>query len=110
MLPTLSPSLAQLRLIPSIIHAVNPALHSHLPLTRPFFAIPGILTMYAHDVQSYGDIARVFDALLARETVFSVYMFAAIVLSRADELFSIPSGDAPVVARDLALERSEDGA
>lgn len=97
MLPTLSPSLAQLRLIPSLIHAVNPALHAHLPLTRPFFAIPGILTMYAHDIQSYGDIARVFDALLAREAVFSVYMFVAIVLSRADELFDIPSDEPEVL-------------
>lgn len=93
MLPTLAPSLAQLRLIPSIIHAVNPKLYEHLPLTRPFFAIPGILTMYAHDIQSYGDIARVFDVLLAREAVFSVYMFATIMLARADELFDIPADE-----------------
>ena len=93
MLPTLAPSLSQLRLIPSIIHAVNPELYNHLPLTQPFFAIPGILTMYAHDIQSYGEIARIFDVLLARETVFSVYMFAQIVLQRADELFEIESDE-----------------
>lgn len=46
--------------------------------------------MYAHDIQSYGDIARLFDALLAQPAVFSVYMFATIVLSRASELFEIP--------------------
>lgn len=97
MLPTLAPSLAQLRLIPSIIHAVNPKLHNHLPLTRPFFAIPGILTMYAHDIQEYGDIARIFDVLLAREAVFSVYMFAQIVLQRADELFAIPADEPEVL-------------
>jgi hypothetical protein len=93
MLPTLSPSLAQLHLIPSIIYTVNPKLHSHLPLTRPFFAIPGILTMYAHEIQEYCDIARIFDVLLAREAVFSVYMFAQIVLQRADELFEIPADE-----------------
>jgi hypothetical protein len=93
MLPTLAPSLAQLHLIPSIIHTVNPELYSHLPLTQPFFAIPGILTMYAHDIQEYGDIARIFDVLLAREAVFSVYMFAQIVLQRADELFEIPADE-----------------
>jgi len=93
MLPTLAPSLAQLRLIPSIIYAVDPRLYRHLPLTQPFFAIPGILTMYAHDIQEYGDIARVFDVLLAREAVFSVYMFAQIVLQRSDELFEIPSDE-----------------
>jgi hypothetical protein len=97
MLPTLAPSLAQLHLIPSIIYTVNPRLYKHLPLTRPFFAIPGILTMYAHDVQEYGDIARVFDVLLAREGVFSLYMFAQIVLQRADELFEIPSDEPEVL-------------
>jgi len=49
--------------------------------------------MYAHDIQEYGDIARVFDVLLAREAVFSVYMFAQIVLERSDELFEIPSDE-----------------
>lgn len=97
MLPTLSPSLAQLRLIPSIIQAVNPSLHAHLPLTQPFFAIPGILTMYAHDIQEYGSVARLFDALLAREAVFSVYMFAAIILARADELFAIPADEPEIL-------------
>lgn len=93
MLPTLAPSLAQLKLIPSIIFAVNLKLYHHLPLTQPFFAIPGILTMYAHDIQEYGDISRVFDVLLAREAVFSVYMFAQIVLQRAEELFEVPSDE-----------------
>jgi hypothetical protein len=93
MLPTLAPSLAQLRLIPSIIAAANPQLYHHLPLTQPFFAIPGILTMYAHDIQEYVDISRVFDVLLAREAVFSVYMFAQIVLQRAQELFEVPSDE-----------------
>lgn len=93
MLPTLAPSLAQLRLIPSIIYAVDPRLYKHLPLTQPFFAIAGIITMYAHDIQEQNDISRVFDVLLAREPVFSVYMFAQIVLQRAEELFEIPSDE-----------------
>jgi hypothetical protein len=97
MLPTLAPSLAQLRLIPSIIRTVDPKLYNHLPLTQPFFAIPGILTMYAHDIQEYGDIARIFDVLLAREAVFSVYMFAQIILQRADELFEVPADEPEVL-------------
>lgn len=49
--------------------------------------------MYAHDIQEYGEISRLFDALLAREAVFSVYMFAQIVLQRSDELFEIPADE-----------------
>ncbi|TAQ91208.1 hypothetical protein B7494_g396 [Chlorociboria aeruginascens] len=93
MLPNLEPALAQLRLIPALLYAVNPKLYNHLPQTQPFFALSGTLTMYAHDIQEYGDIARLFDVLLAREAVFSVYMFAYIVLQRSEELFETPSDE-----------------
>ncbi|PQE33246.1 gtpase-activating gyp10 protein [Rutstroemia sp. NJR-2017a WRK4] len=93
MLPNLSPALAQLRLIPSIITTVNPRLCTHLSQTQPFFALSGTLTMYAHDIQEYGQIARLFDVLLAREAVFSVYMFAQIVLQRSAELFETPADE-----------------
>ena len=90
MLPTLAPALAQLRLIPAILYAVDPKLCAHLSQTQPFFALSGTLTMYAHDIQEYGDIARLFDVFLAKEAVLSVYMFAQIVLQRSDELFETP--------------------
>lgn len=93
MLPTLAPALAQLRLIPSILYAVDPKLCDHLSQTQPFFALSGTLTMYAHDIQEYSDIARLFDVFLAREAVFSVYMFAQIVLQRSEELFETPADE-----------------
>ena len=93
MLPTLAPALAQLRLIPAILYATSPKLFLHLSQTQPFFALSGMLTMYAHDIQEYGDIARLFDVFLAREAVFSVYMFAQIVLQRSDELFETPADE-----------------
>ena len=49
--------------------------------------------MYAHDIQEYGDIARLFDVFLARESIFSVYMFAQIVLNRSEELFDTPADE-----------------
>lgn len=93
MLPNLDPAIAQLRLIPDILLAADAKLCRHLSQTQPFFALSGTLTMYAHDVQEYGDIARLFDALLAREPVFSVYMFAQIVLNRREELFETPADE-----------------
>lgn len=93
MLPTLAPALAQLRLIPSILRAVNEKLYYHLSQTQPFFALSPTLTMYAHDIQEYGEISRLFDVLLAQSPVFSVYMFAQIVLQRANELFETPADE-----------------
>jgi hypothetical protein len=90
MLPSLGPAVRQLRLIPDILRASDPQLWHHLSGTEPFFALAGTLTMYAHDITTLGEISRLFDVLLAREPVFSVYMFAAIVRSRREELFDTP--------------------
>ncbi|KAK4126345.1 hypothetical protein N657DRAFT_662605 [Parathielavia appendiculata] len=90
MLPSLSPAIAQLRLIPAILSLADPALWHHLSLTQPFFALSGTLTMYAHDITTLGEITRLFDVLLARDPVFTVYLFAAIILSRRRELFDTP--------------------
>ncbi|PKS08860.1 hypothetical protein jhhlp_003471 [Lomentospora prolificans] len=93
MLPTLAPTVAQLRLIPDILNAADPSLREHLAGTEPFYALSGTLTMYAHNIEGYRDIARLFDVLLVREPVFSIYLFAQIVLSRREELFDTPADD-----------------
>lgn len=102
MLTNLEPTIAQLRLIPDILAAADPSLRHHLAGTEPFYALAGTLTMYAHDVQAYGDIARLFDVLLTREPVFSVYMFAQIVLARRDELFDQAEDDPSMLHLILA--------
>ncbi|EEQ92391.1 TBC domain-containing protein [Blastomyces dermatitidis ER-3] len=90
MLPTLAPALKHLHLIPAIIHSTDPKLCSHLSGTKPFFALAATLTLYAHDIQEYADIARLYDFILSHEPVVSIYLFAAIILSRKKELFEIP--------------------
>ncbi len=93
MLPTLTAAMAHLGLLPSILCAADAELADHLRGLQPFFALPGMLTMYAHDVQQYGDIARLFDFLLAREAVVSVYMFAVVGAIFGKLLQSIMSAD-----------------
>ncbi|KAJ5278898.1 hypothetical protein N7478_004270 [Penicillium angulare] len=90
MLRTLSPAVKHLQLIPAIIEAVDPTLRQHLANIQPFFALAATLTLYAHDIQEYSDIARLYDLLLAREPVVSIYLFAAIILHRKKELMDIP--------------------
>ncbi len=93
MLPSLSPSLTHLNLLPTILYAEDAKLCRHLSQTQPFFALAATLTLYAHDIQEYGDIARLFDFLIAQPAVVSIYFFAVIVLSRRDELFEIPADE-----------------
>ena len=93
MLPSLSPSLVHLQLLPSILYSVDSRLRDHLSQTQPFFALAATLTLYAHEVQDYGDIARLFDFLLAHEAAVSIYFFAVIILSRKKELLNIPADE-----------------
>ncbi|MCJ1313474.1 hypothetical protein MMC25_007152 [Agyrium rufum] len=93
MLPSLSPSLAHLRLLPAILYAADRELYARVKDTQPYFALAATLTLYAHDIEAYADIARLFDFLLAHEAVVSIYLFAQIILSRRQELFEIPADE-----------------
>ncbi|KAJ5543380.1 hypothetical protein N7461_009383 [Penicillium sp. DV-2018c] len=93
MLPSLSPALKHLHLIPAIIETTAPELRQHLGNIQPFFALAATLTLYAHDIQEYSNIARLFDFLLAREPVVAIYLFAAMILSRKEELLEIPEDE-----------------
>ena len=93
MLPSLSPSLHHLELLPAILFAVDPSLCRHLSGTKPYFALASTLTLYAHDIQDYAEIARLFDFLLAHEASIAIYLFAAIILSRRKELLEIEADE-----------------
>ncbi|EGX94686.1 RabGAP/TBC [Cordyceps militaris CM01] len=93
MLPNLGPTTSQLRLLPDILSRADPTLRRHVATVEPFYALAGTLTMYAHNIEAYRDIARLFDVLLAREPVFSIYLFAQIVVDRRDEILAIDEPD-----------------
>lgn len=80
MLPTMTGTEPHLRLLPAILSAADPKLAHHLSQTQPFFALPATLTLYAHEIEEYGSIARLFDFLLANEAAIPVYLFAAVSL------------------------------
>ena len=94
MLHSLAPALKHLQLVPCILQLADPELASHLmTLPHPNYALPAALTLYAHEIQEYSDIARLFDFLLAHEPVLSLYLFAAIIISRRSSLLEIPADE-----------------
>lgn len=93
MLPNLRPTTAQLRLLPDILGLADADLRKHIATIEPFYALSGTLTMYAHNIEAYQDIARLFDVFLSHEPVFTVYIFAQIVLDRRDEILDIDDPD-----------------
>lgn len=93
MLPTLDSTTAQLRLLPDVLFNADPELCRHIGSIEPFYALAGTLTMYAHNIERYCDIARLFDIILAYEPVFSIYLFAQIIIDRRDEVLEIDEPD-----------------
>jgi len=93
MLPSLGPALDHLHLLYPLLLSADKRLCEHLSRTKPFFALAATLTLYAHDIQEYSNIARLFDVLLATDPVFPLYLFAQVVLQRRNELFEIPDDE-----------------
>ncbi|QIX00403.1 hypothetical protein AMS68_005920 [Peltaster fructicola] len=94
MLPTMTGALAHLSLLPAILDAADHELYTHLSQTAPFyFALSATLTLYAHEIQEYGDIARLFDFLLANEAVMSIYFFTIIICSRKKQLLELEADE-----------------
>jgi hypothetical protein len=97
MLSTLDPAISQLELLRPIFRAADPELYHHMPKSQPSFALAGTITMFAHNVQDYKDITRLFDFFLAHDAVMPIYLFAAVVLSRREELLEIEKEDEDIL-------------
>lgn len=97
MLSILDPAIAQLELLRPILRAADPALYEHLPKSQPSFALAGTITMFAHNIQDYKDITRLFDFFMARHAVMPIYLFAAAVLSKREELLEIDKEDEDIL-------------
>lgn len=89
MLPSLTPTIRHLELIPYILRVSDFSLYRHMRGIQPFFALAATLTLYAHEIERYGDITRLFDFILAHEPVLSIYLYIAIIISKRQEVFEI---------------------
>lgn len=97
MLSSLDPAIAQLELLRPLLRHADPQLYDHLPKTSATFALAGTITMFAHNIQDYEDITRLFDFFLAHHPAMPLYFFAAVVLSRRDELLEIEKEDEDIL-------------
>ncbi|KDR79885.1 hypothetical protein GALMADRAFT_136469 [Galerina marginata CBS 339.88] len=91
----LEPVLGLLRVTKNLIRLVDPdfaqVLERNSPL--PFYALSNLLTLFAHDMPTLPLIQHVFDYLLCRPPIASVYLAAAIILSRKKEVIRLEEED-----------------
>lgn len=102
MLASIEPSIEHLRLIPAILQRADPELAIHLSKISPTFALSAVLTLYAHEMQKYADISRLYDFILAHEPVYAIYLFAALIISRRSQLLDIEAEDQDMLLLTLS--------
>ncbi|KAK9324580.1 rab-GTPase-TBC domain-containing protein [Lipomyces orientalis] len=98
MMPTLQPALDHLNLIPPLLEQLDKPLSRHLRYTKPFYALAAVLTLFAHDVQSYSEIVLLFDFFFGCEDAsIPVYLYTAITVHRRDEVFEFPAKESEMI-------------
>ncbi|KAF9170404.1 hypothetical protein BGX20_009012 [Mortierella sp. AD010] len=98
MLDNLEPVLDQLSLMTALLKLEDPEIQEFLDKseTLPFFPLSWVITWCSHDLQDFEKIARVFDFLMCFNPLMSVYLAAAVVMSRREELFEVECDNAMV--------------
>ncbi|TFK38258.1 rab-GTPase-TBC domain-containing protein [Crucibulum laeve] len=88
---SLEPVLGLLRITKNLIRVVDPDYADILERTTPlpFHALSNILTLFSHDMPTLPLIQHVFDFQLCRPPIVTVYLAAAIILSRKQEVIRL---------------------
>merc|ERR1719474_1364982 len=68
----------------------SPPLHRFLEKADlgTIFALPWLITWFGHVLPDYGDVVRLYDFFLAQPPMMPVYLAAAIVLHRENEIMA----------------------
>jgi hypothetical protein len=97
MLPTISPARKHFELVSAVVKVADPELANHIAEAENSFALSATHSLFAHDIQDYEEIARLYDFLLAHEPVMSIYLFAAITISRRTELLELEEDQSDIL-------------
>ncbi|KIW49976.1 hypothetical protein PV05_11603 [Exophiala xenobiotica] len=97
MLPTISPARRHFEVVSAIVKSADPELADHISEAENSFALSATHSLFAHDIQDYGAIARLYDFLLAHEPAMSLYLFATVTISRRSELFEMPADQSDIL-------------
>ncbi|KAF2456846.1 rab-GTPase-TBC domain-containing protein [Lineolata rhizophorae] len=86
---TLAATKTHYKLLPDILFKADPELCRRVSDANPSCALAALLTLYAHAIREYSEVTRLFDFLLAHEASMSIYLFAAIILARREDILTM---------------------
>ncbi|OLL26508.1 TBC1 domain family member 20 [Neolecta irregularis DAH-3] len=93
MLPNLSPVLAYLSLLPSLVKAADYRLGHHISQVEPHYALAPFLTLFSHEILDLETATRLFDFFLASNPLMPIYLLAIILIYRRKEILDISQDD-----------------
>jgi hypothetical protein len=102
MLPTILPARKHFELVSAVVSIADPELANHISEAENSFALSATHSLFAHDIQDYREIARLYDFLLAHEPVMSIYLFATITISRRSELLELEPDESDILTYMIA--------
>uniref|UniRef100_A0AAV1VLT2 Rab-GAP TBC domain-containing protein n=1 Tax=Peronospora matthiolae TaxID=2874970 RepID=A0AAV1VLT2_9STRA len=76
------------RLLFPLLNAADELLvqHLHESGVEPYFALPWMITWFAHQLKRFEDVARLFDVFLVTHPLFSLYVSAAVCLESREAI------------------------
>ncbi|KAF9989231.1 hypothetical protein BGZ75_007053 [Mortierella antarctica] len=94
----LEPVLDQLSLLTALLRIEDPEVQEFLDRseTLPFFPLSWVITWCSHNIQDFEKVARIYDFLICFNPLMSVYLAAAVVMSRREYLFEVECDNAMV--------------
>lgn len=86
---TMEPTQRRLMFMYPLVRHERPALCAFVQRSGvgTLFALPWFLTWFGHSLNSYRDVVRLYDYFLARPCLLPIYVTAAIVLYREDDIY-----------------------
>ncbi|PWZ01843.1 hypothetical protein BCV70DRAFT_171162, partial [Testicularia cyperi] len=86
----LQPIMGQLKILRNLLRACDAQMAelSERASALPFFALPWLLTLFTHDLEDIAVSQRVMDFLLAYGPASAIYLCAAVILAKKDDIVS----------------------
>ena len=90
MAPTMQDTVRLLQYMYPLFKRKSVRLHDHLVNAElgTIFALPWLITWFGHVLPDYGDVVRLYDFFLAQPPMMPIYLAAAIVLYREEEILN----------------------
>ncbi|KDO23583.1 hypothetical protein SPRG_10778 [Saprolegnia parasitica CBS 223.65] len=75
-----------------LLQTQDTELYAHIMASGvdPYFALPWMITWFAHHIKAFDDVCRLYDILLCSHPLFSLYLSAALVLHHRTRLLACP--------------------